>query len=126
MRLEILVVVVLLLSACAPRMIPPNDVNNVCTIFRQNPGWLKSARDVERRWRVPVPVQMAIIYQESKFNPKARPPRTKLLHVVPWKRASSAYGYAQVLTATWREYKRNNGGFLSSRSNFGDGVDFIG
>jgi hypothetical protein len=32
---------------------------------------------------------MAIIHQESKFDPSARPQRTKLLWVIPWTRPSS-------------------------------------
>jgi hypothetical protein len=105
---------------------PPADINNICNIFRQYPHWYKDAKDVERRWKVPVPVQMAIMHQESKFDARARPPRTKLLWIIPWKRPSSAYGYAQALRATWREYKNSNGNLFSARDDFGDGVDFIG
>src|SRR5690348_1114394 len=114
-----------LLTSCAIHH-PPSDVNNLCTIFREYPRWYKDAKDVERRWKVPVPVQMAIIHQESKFNARARPPRKKLLWIIPWKRPSSAYGYTQALRDTWKHYKQNNGGLFSSRDNFGDGVDFIG
>lgn len=104
---------------------PPSDLNNVCRIFREYPKWLTQAQDVERRWKVPVAVQMAIIHQESKFDAHARPSRTKLFFI-PWRRPTSAYGYAQALHGTWREYKQSNGGFFSSRHDFGDGVDFIG
>lgn len=115
----------LTLVACVSHP-PPADLNNVCNIFRQYPQWYTHAKDVERRWRVPVAVQMAIIHQESKFESHARPPRTKLFKVIPWKRPSTATGYAQALHGTWKEYKQSNGGFLSSRHNFADGVDFIG
>jgi hypothetical protein len=113
-----------MLTGCVSH--PPADVNNICTIFRQNPGWYRDAKDVEKRWRVPISVQMAIVHQESKFDAGAKPPRTKLFSIIPWKRLSSAYGYAQVLDGTWRCYKRSNGGFFSSRTNFADGLDFIG
>jgi len=115
---------VLLLSGCATP--PPADVNNICNIFRQYPQWYRDAKDVERRWRVPVPVQMAIIHQESKFDATARPSRTKLLWIIPWTRPSTAYGYTQALRSTWAHYKQTNGGLFSSRDDFGDGVDFIG
>jgi hypothetical protein len=69
---------------------------------------------------------MAIIHQESKFNARARPPRRKLLWIIPWKRPSSAYGYTQALHSTWSYYKKNGGGWLASRKSFSDGVDFIG
>lgn len=113
-----------LLTACVSR--PPSDVNNLCKIFRQYPQWYSDAKDVERRWRVPVPVQMAIIHQESKFNARARPPRQKLLWVIPWKRPSSAYGYTQALHSTWNSYKQSGGGWFASRNSFSDGVDFVG
>lgn len=116
--------VLLLLSACVSA--PPRDINNICSIFRQHPRWQVDALDVEKRWKVPVPVQMAIIHQESKFDAIARPPRKKLLWIIPWKRPTSAYGYTQALYSTWKEYKQNNGWIFSSRDNFGDGVDFIG
>jgi hypothetical protein len=105
---------------------PPSDVNNVCRIFKQYPKWARDTKDVERRWKIPVPVQMAIIHQESKFDGRAKPGRKKLLWVIPWKRPSSAYGYSQALRGTWAHYKLTNGGLLSSRTNFGDAVDFIG
>jgi hypothetical protein len=124
LRIVVFLLFSILLTACVSK--PPADINNVCNIFRQYPKWYRDAKDVERRWKVPVPVQMAIIHQESKFNARARPPRRKLFYIIPWKRPSSAYGYAQVLHGTWKHYKQNNGGLFSSRDHFGDGVDFIG
>lgn len=123
-KLITLILIVLSLTACVSK--PPRDVNNICTIFNQYPGWYTDAKDVEKRWKIPIVVQMAIIHQESKFDARAKPPRTKLLKIIPWKRPSTAYGFAQALNGTWKEYKRNNGGLFSSRDAFGDGVDFIG
>ncbi len=114
----------LLLPSCATRA--PSDLNNVCRIFKEYPSWYKNSKDVERRWLVPIPVQMAIIHQESKFESHAKPPRTKLLGFIPWRRPTTATGYAQALNGTWSEYKQTNGGLLSSRHSFADGVDFIG
>jgi hypothetical protein len=105
---------------------PPKNVNNICYIFKQYPKWRSYAKSVERRWRVPVSVQMAIIHQESKFNATAKPERTKLLWVIPWTRPSTAYGYSQALDSTWDMYKKKKGGFFSSRDSFDDAVDFIG
>ena len=96
-----------LLASCVSR--PPADVENICHIFTQYPKWYTDARDVERRWKVPVPVQMAIIHQESKFDGRAKPKRTKFLWIIPWKRPSTAYGYSQALRATWANYKNTNG-----------------
>ena len=115
---------ILVLSGCIS--VPPSDVNNVCHIFKQYPRWYKDTLDVQRRWHVPVAVQMAILHQESKFDAQAQPSRTKLLWVIPWKRPSTAYGYTQALRSTWDLYKQSNGGLFSSRESFSDGVDFIG
>lgn len=117
-------VVLLLLSGCVSR--PPSDVNNICGVFRQYPKWYSDAKDVERRWRVSVPVQMAIVHQESHFNGRAKPPRKKILWIIPWTRPSTAYGYSQALNSTWAHYKMTNGGLFSSRDHFGDALDFIG
>lgn len=114
----------LLLVSCVSR--PPSDVNNICSIFKQYPKWRLDAKDAERRWRVPVPVQMAIIHQESKFDARATPQRTKLLWIIPWKRPSSAYGYTQALRTTWNQYKSSNGGMWATRDDFTDAVDFVG
>ena len=124
LKMLILMLCSLILIGCVST--PPRDLNNVCNIFRQYPRWYTNALDVQKRWLVPVHVQMAIMHQESKFNATARPPRTKLLWIIPWTRPSTAYGYAQALNGTWAHYRRTQGGFLSSRRDFSDGVDFIG
>lgn len=115
---------VLLLHGCVTP--PPRKLDNVCQIFKQYPRWLRETRDVQKRWRVPIPVLMAIMHQESKFNAQARPPRKKLLWIIPWTRPTSAYGYSQALNGTWAEYRRTSGDLWSSRDNFGDAVDFMG
>ncbi|TAL64070.1 MAG: hypothetical protein EPN84_04120 [Legionella sp.] len=124
LRFGALLILASMLSACVSP--PPADVNNVCRIFKQYPSWYRASKDVERRWKVPVAVQMAIIHQESKFEASAKPPRKKLLNLIPWKRPSTAYGYTQALSSTWEVYKNSNGSLFSSRRNFTAGVDFIG
>ena len=120
----IILILALFLVGCASP--PPRDVNNICSVFRQYPRWYKDAKDVERRWRVPVAVQMAIMHQESKFDAQAKPPRQKVLWFIPWSRPSTAYGYTQALNGTWRHYQLTSGGLFASRESFSDGVDFIG
>lgn len=113
------------ITACMPPS-PPSDVNNICNVFKQYPKWYYDAKDVERRWRIPLPVQMAIMHQESKFDARAQPGRTKLLWVIPWNRPTTAYGYSQALDGTWALYRKSDGGLFASRDNFTDAVDFIG
>ncbi|MGQ3891403.1 transglycosylase SLT domain-containing protein [Legionella sp. CNM-4043-24] len=113
-----------LLASCVSK--PPANVDNICYVFKQHPQWYRDALDVQKRWRVPVPVQMAIIHQESKFNGRAKPKRKTILWIIPWKRPSSAYGYTQALNGTWAMYKKSEGNIFTSRTDFSDGVDFIG
>lgn len=118
-------ILLMLLTSCASNRVPRN-VNHLCHIFREYPVWYKHAKKVERRWHVPVHVQMAIMHQESRFDAYAVPPRRKILWIIPWKRVSTANGYAQALDGTWQIYRVNRGGFWASRHSFEDAVDFIG
>ena len=104
---------IMLVTGCSMISRQPSDVSNACKIFRENPHWYREAKSVESRWRVPVPVQMAIVHQESSFKATARPPRRKLFAVIPWKRPTTAYGYSQALDGTWALYRRSNGGFFA-------------
>jgi hypothetical protein len=114
----------LLLAACATT--PPDDVDNLCEIFRDKDGWYREARDAGRRWDSPVPVLMAIMHQESRFEAKAKPPRRKILGFIPGSRPSDSYGYSQALKSTWEGYERSSGNKGADRDDFGDAIDFIG
>lgn len=114
----------LLISACTPP--PPQNAFDVCEIFTQYPKWYWAAKSSEQQWGVPVDVQMAILFQESSFKGKAKPPRTKILWVIPWKRPTSAYGYSQAIDQTWENYKKQTGHWHAQRTNFRDAADFVG
>lgn len=88
------------------------NTENICRIFQQNPSWYRKAKHTENKWGVPVAVQMAIINQESHFNSEA-------------KAKSSAYGFSQALSGTWRSYKRSTGA-RGRRNEFAAATDFIG
>lgn len=120
----IVILVCSMMFGCATT--PPRDVGNLCNIFQDHPEWYQSAKKSELRWHLPISTQMAIMHQESKFRAHARPPRRTIFWIIPWTRPSTAYGYAQALDTTWSVYKRSTGHFWASRSNFKDGVDFIG
>ena len=114
----------LALVSCASA--PPQNTANICSMFEEKRSWYKAAVKTERRWDTPVYVSMAIIEQESSFNARAKPERTRLLGFIPWFRPSSAFGYAQVLDQTWTEYKEEAGNWGAKRSDFGDAIDFVG
>jgi len=69
---------------------------------------------------------MAIMFHESKFRRKARPPRRKVLGVIPGKRRSTAYGYTQALDSTWQAYIDESHNYGARRTNFSDSMDFVG
>lgn len=104
----------------------PRNLDNACSIVNQRPAYLKAMKRSERRWGVPVNVQMATIYQESKFIGNARTPHQYALGVIPMGRQSSAYGYSQALDGTWQEYQRDEGGRGARRDDISDATDFIG
>ena len=113
----------LLLVSCAST--PPRNVADICSIFEDRRAWYQAARDAEKRWGVPIAVNMAFIYQESSFRARAKPERSRILWIFPGPRVSSAYGYAQALDTTWAEYEDKSGNRRASRANFADAVDFV-
>lgn len=118
-------VLVLLLGACGG-MSPPKNVDNACAIVKERPKYLTAMKKTERKWGVPVNVQMAVIYQESGFDGDARTPHKYALGVIPMGRQSSAYGYSQAIDGTWDDYKRSTGQRGASRTDIYDATDFIG
>jgi len=81
---------------------------------------------MQRKWELPLHVPMAIMHQESKFRRKAKPPRRYVLGIIPWKRPSTAYGYAQALDGTWASYIEETNNRGASRTRFKDALDFMG
>ncbi len=120
-----LLLCLLALAGCASTR-PPGDPENICAIFREKPDWHDAALKVQEKWGAPVQVPIAMMYQESSFKHDALPPRYYFLGFIPWGRVSSAYGYAQAKDETWSDYRREAGGWFSSRDNFADSLDFMG
>lgn len=126
-RLPVAMLFLLLLGGCASQ---PSNIDDACVILDENGGWFnnwhKQAKRVEKEFGVPVPVMLATIWKESAFVHNARPPRTRLLGIIPWKRPSDAYGYPQALDSTWRWYRDSTGRSGADRDDFGDAVHFVG
>ena len=117
-------VLCLLLAACASR--PPANPDNICAVFDDKRGWYEDARDAEKRWGTPIPVLMAIVHQESRFQAKAKPPRKRIFGFIPGPRPSDSYGYSQALKSTWAAYERSAGRYGADRDDFGGAIDFVG
>lgn len=117
----------LLVSACgSSNYSAPRNLDNACSIVDQRPHYLTAMKRTERRWGVPVAVQMATIYQESKFIGNARTPVQYTLGIIPMGRQSSAYGYSQALDGTWEDYQKDHGGRGARRDSINDATDFMG
>ncbi len=115
--------VFLLFAGCSA---PPKNKANLCSIFFEKGSWYEDAKRSYRRWGSPVPVMMAMMYRESSFKKKAKPPRKRILWIIPGPRPSTAYGYSQALDSTWEVYKKETGNRGADRDDFGDAIDFIG
>lgn len=117
----------LLLASCggSGKFSAPRELDNACGIIRERPQYLRAMKATERRWGVPVHVQMAIIHQESKFIGNAQTPHRWALGVIPMGRQSTAYGYSQALNGTWDEYLKSQGG-RKKRDRIEHATDFMG
>ena len=104
----------------------PRNLDNACSVLEQRPGYLRAMQAAERKYGVPVHVQMATIYQESKFIADARTPLRYTLGVIPMGRQSSAFGYSQALDGTWEEYLQETGNRRARRDDIRDATDFMG
>lgn len=126
-RLLRTITMVLLVASCARGDFQaPRNLDDACSIVNERPKYLTAMQKTEKKWGVPVPVQMAVIYQESKFIGNNRTPMRYALGIIPAGRQSSAYGYAQALDGTWKEYQRAEGGRFAGRDDIKDATDFIG
>lgn len=120
---------VLLLAACgggSSKFSAPRDLDNACAIVRERPQYYKAMKATERKWGIPVHVQMATIHQESKFIGNAQTPHRYALGIIPMGRQSSAYGYSQALDGTWEEYQEEQRRRGAKRDRITDATDFMG
>lgn len=121
-----MIILVALGSCGSQNFSAPRNLDNACEIVSERPAYLRAFKASQRKWGVPVPVLMAIIYQESKFIGNNRTPHQYALGVIPVGRQSSAFGYSQALDATWKEYQRAEGGSRAQRDDIKDAADFMG
>lgn len=120
-------ILLLFLASCGGgNFSAPRNLDDACSIIKQRPQYLRAMRATQAKWGVPISVQMAILYQESKFIGNARTPHQYALGVIPMGRQSSAYGYAQALDVTWKDYRREEGRPGARRDNIRDATDFMG
>ena len=104
----------------------PKYPTNACKIFGENYLWYKSAKKSSKTYGVPIHIILAFVNKESGFNRWAKPKRTRLFKVIPYKRPSSSFGYSQAVKKTWQQYKTETNNPLALRTRFKDSVMFIG
>ncbi len=120
-------ILLLLLASCGGgNYSAPRNLDDACAIVRERPQYYRAMKATERKWGVPVHVQMATIHQESKFIGDARTPHQYALGVIPLGRQSSAYGYSQALDGTWEEYQKDQNRRGAKRDRIDDATDFMG
>ena len=120
-------ILLLLLASCGGgNYSAPRNLDNACAILDERPQYYRAMKDAERRWGVPIHVQMATFHQESKFIGNARTPHRYALGIIPMGRQSSAYGYSQALDGTWEEYEDEVGRWGARRDRIDDAADFMG
>ena len=115
--------ILFILSSCSSI---PSNTKNSCDIFSERYLWYKHAKKAEKKWGAPIYIQLAFIKKESDFDWLAKPKRSKLFKIIPYKRPSSSFGYSQAVKGTWKQYKKETNNPLASRTRFKDSVDFIG
>lgn len=112
-------------SLLAPE--PPANPEDLCEIFREHTVWYDYARASEEKWGTPIATQLAFVYYESSFRSHARPPRTRLWGRIPWRRPTTALGYAQALDPAWGEYLiATDGSWRTVRTDMEYALDFVG
>ena len=120
-------ILLLLLASCGGgRFSAPRNLDDACAILRERPEYYRAMKATERRWGVPVHVQMATIHQESKFIGNAKTPHSFVLGIIPMGRQSTAYGYSQALDGTWEEYQAETRNRSARRDCISDATDFMG
>jgi len=104
----------------------PKYPANACKIFSQKYLWYKHTKKSSKIYGAPVHIILAFVNKESGFNRWAKPKRTKLFKIIPYKRLSSSLGYSQAVKKTWELYKTETDNPLALRTHFKDSVMFIG
>ena len=86
----------------------PKYPQNACKIFGEKYFYLKYTRAASKKWGVPISSILAVINKESGFRRFAKPKRTKLFKIIPYRRPSSSLGFSQAVVKTFDLYKKEN------------------
>ena len=104
----------------------PKYPQNACKIFGEKYFYLKYTRAASKKWGVPISSILAVINKESGFKRFAKPKRTKLFKIIPYRRPSTSLGFSQAVDKTWNLYKKENNKPVALRISFSSSSDFVG
>ena len=103
----------------------PKYPQNACKIFGEKYFYLKYTRAASKKWGVPISSILAVINKESGFRRFAKPKRTKLFKIIPYRRPSSSLGFSQAVNKTWNLYKEENKKSTALRISYKSSSDFV-
>ena len=104
----------------------PKYSSNACKIFEEKYFYLKHTRAASKKWGVPISSILAVINMESGFKRFAKPKRTKIFKIIPYRRPSSSFGFSQAIKNSWELYKKENNKPLALRTSMKSSSDFVG
>jgi hypothetical protein len=108
-----------LIFVCLPNVAHAQTAD-MCALLARNPAWTDSLKAAQTQWQVSPGVILAVIDQESRFNPNARGLGASGVN------PTRNFGYSQANLQTWNWFLRDTGKTTGSRSDFGASADFIG
>ena len=104
----------------------PKYPQNACKIFGEKYFYLKYSRAASKKWGAPISSILAVINRESGFKRFAKPKRTRLFKIIPYRRPSTSLGFSQAVDKTWDLYKKENNKLAALRISFSSSSDFVG
>ena len=69
MRNHLVAIIAIFLLGCSTKI--PMNQDDICVIIDENPRWSNSLLDAKKKWNAEPSTVMAIIRQESSFDPNA-------------------------------------------------------
>lgn len=96
------------------------QTSDICGLLARNREWRGALQNTEQKWRVSPGTVLAVLDQESRFNPSARG------QGAGGPNPSRNFGYAQANLQTWNWFLRDTGRGDGARTDFALSADFVG
>jgi hypothetical protein len=96
------------------------QTSDACALLARNDGWSDDLKAAQTKWSVTPGTMLAVLDQESRFNPAARGAGASGAN------PERNFGFAQANLRTWNWFLRETGRASGARTDFGLSVDFVG